>query len=72
MNATTPTPTPIVKRPSLLNRTHVRRFALEVSVTTGRPFNRVSGEFLDDLEESLRIMIATRVHRARSRVTLKP
>lgn len=50
---------------SLLNKSKVRAYALEQSrnLRNGR-FKRVSKEFIDELEITVRQTIAARVHRA--------
>ena len=60
--------TKIVRRVSLINRSAVRKEALEQSrlQRLGR-FTRVSEEFLDAMERVLREVIAGRVHRAPSK-----
>lgn len=55
---------------NLLNKAQVRKFALEIARTTGRPFTRVSARFLEDIESVLRTAIAGRVHAAKGGKTL--
>ena len=57
---------------NLLNHAAVKRHALELAKASGRPFVRVSAEFIEQLEASLRAMLAGRVPSARGRKTLKP
>lgn len=56
----------------LLNHAAVKRHILMVAQQTGRPFTRVSREFIEQLELSLRTQINLRLHAARSSKTLKP
>jgi hypothetical protein len=56
--------------PTMLNKSQVRRFALDVARTTRRPFTRVSSRFLADLESAVRTTIAARVHAAKGGKTL--
>jgi hypothetical protein len=50
---------------SLLNKSHVRQFALDSAKTLrpAHPFNRVSQEFLDRVEGNLRQFIANEIRR---------
>lgn len=49
---------PSVPRPSIINRTSVRDYALKVSAEKrAGKFNRVSSEFLDDVEAQLEAAI---------------
>lgn len=55
---------------SVLNKSAVRTVALDVARRTGRPFVRVSGQWLRDLDGAVRTMIAARVHAAKGGKTL--
>jgi len=54
----------------MLNKTKVKRYALDISEMTHRPFQRVSQKFLDRMEGHLRKVIASEIHRHRSAKTL--
>ena len=54
----------------MLNKSQVRKFALDIARTTRRPFTRVSSRFLMDLESAVRTTIAARVHAAKGGKTL--
>lgn len=56
----------------LLHQAAVKRYILEVAKLQGRPFTRVSKDFLQSLETSLRTQIHLRLHAARGMKTLKP
>jgi len=56
----------------LLSKTHVRQFALDASQTMGRPFTRVSQEFIDEVEADLRQMVLKKIRtRPSIGITLK-
>lgn len=55
---------------SLLNKSAVHAFALEIARQTGRPFKRVSTQFLERVEASLRTTVAAQVHAAPGKKTL--
>lgn len=57
---------------NLLNRTAVKRHALEISKAKGRKFTMVSKAFVDQLEAGVRNMLEARVHSARGGKTLRP
>ena len=54
----------------LLNKKAVREFALAVSDKTGRRFERVSAEFLAQVEDAVKTTIRNRVHSAKDVKTL--
>jgi hypothetical protein len=47
----------------LINRSHVRKFALDVAQSRGRKFTRVGGEFFLKCEGHLKEIIRSYVHR---------
>lgn len=55
---------------NLLNKSQVRRFALEIARTTRRPFTRVSTRFVEEIEAAVRGAVAQRVHAAKGGKTL--
>lgn len=56
-----------MKSAPYINRSAVKKLALAICRNTGRPFTRVSSEFLDGLSASLAETVAIRVHKAPSR-----
>ena len=54
----------------MLNKSQVRKFALDIARQTRRPFTRVSSRVLMDLESAVRTTIAARVHAAKGGKTL--
>jgi len=56
----------------LINKAHIRIYALHLAKSSGRRFTRVSEDFFQRVNGRLRIMVANEVHRAPSiGVTLK-
>jgi hypothetical protein len=56
----------------LINKKHVKDFALGISRNNGRKFTRVSGQFLNRMNGRLAAVIADEVHRHPSLgITLK-
>lgn len=57
MNSTTP----------YINRNSVKKLALAISRNTGRPFTRVSKEFLEQVSARIAEHVAAKIHSAPSR-----
>jgi hypothetical protein len=56
--------------PTMLNKSQVRKFALDIARQTRRPFTRVSSRFIEGIESAVRTTIAARVHAAKGGKTL--
>ena len=50
-----------------LNRAKVKELALAISRNTGRPFTRVSGEFLEQVNARVAEHVAAKIHSAPSK-----
>jgi len=49
---------------SLLNKTSARKFIIDYAkATRGHPFNKVSNQFINEVEASLRNIITAKIHR---------
>lgn len=55
----------------MIQRTKVRQFALDHAAKSGRPFKRVSKEFLDGVEADVRLMVIKKMQTRPSKMTLK-